>query len=80
LILASEFLKFSHLNLAVFGGHSWATWVYPVLVSLSFGFFSKLLKIGNSKYVFLISLFVFVIIFYFMLNGSLFINFIPFGR
>lgn len=79
LILVSELVKFSHLNLIPFGGVSWAVWFHPVAIGISFGVLSELFKIYKSVYIFLLVTIISIIIFYFIYNGLLFINPLPFG-
>lgn len=79
LILISEVIKFSHLNLIPFGGASWATWIHPLAIGASFGVFSKIFKISKPVYIFLLVTIISIIIFYFIYNGLLFINPLPFG-
>ena len=79
LIIISELIKFSHLNLIPFGGNSWAIWFHPIFVGLSFGIFSKIFKIQKPIPIFLVITIIGVIIFYYIYNGLLFVNPIPFG-
>ncbi|MBI2459200.1 MAG: hypothetical protein HYV53_01445 [Parcubacteria group bacterium] len=79
LILISELIKFSHLNLIPFGGVSWAVWFHPVAMGVSFGILSKLFKINKPIYIFLFVTIISIITFYFIYNGLLFINPLPFG-
>ena len=79
LIFISELIKFSHLNLIPFGGTSWAIWFHPVAMGVSFGILSKLFKINKSVYIFLLVTTISMIVFYYIYNGLLFINPLPFG-
>lgn len=79
LIFISELIKFSHLNLIPFGGASWAVWFHPVAMGVSFGVFSKLFKINKPVYIFLLTTIFSIIVFYFIYNGLLFENPLPFG-
>ena len=79
LILISELIKFSHLNLIPFGGASWAIWFHPLAIGVSFGIFSKVFKISKPIYIFLLATLISIIIFYFIYNGLLFTNPLPFG-
>lgn len=78
LIVISELIKFSHTNLIPFGGNSWAVWFHPIFMGLSFGVFSKLFKIKRPILIFFIITILSIIIFYFVYNGLLFVNPIPF--
>lgn len=79
LIFIFEIINFSHTNLLPFGGSSWALWIQPIAVGISFALFAKLLKIRKILYIFLTALFISFFIFYFIYNGLLFMNPIPFG-
>jgi hypothetical protein len=78
-ITLSELTKFSHVNLIPFGGSSWAAWVNPLAIGISFGLSSKLFKMYKPILVFFIVLIVSIITFYFLFNGLLFVNLAPFG-
>lgn len=44
LIMISELIKFSHLNLLLLGGNSWAIWFHALVFGISFGISSKVFK------------------------------------
>lgn len=79
LILISELIKFSHLNLIPFGGVSWAVWFHPIAIGVSFGVLSKLFKIDKPVYIFLLTTIIGMIAFYFIYSGFLLVNPLPFG-
>lgn len=79
LIVISESIRFSHINLLPFGGDSWAVWFHPFAFGISFGVLSKIFKIKKSIIIFLGTTIISIIIFYFLYNGLLFFNPIPFS-
>lgn len=80
LIIVSEFFKFSHLNLVPFGGRSWALWVFPFSIFLGLFISSFLFKIKNKlKILSLLTIFI-TVVFFFLANGGLFANPVPFSH
>jgi len=79
LIVISEKIRFSHINLAPFGGYSWAVWAYPLLISVGIVLSSIIFKVGNWIKLFLISLVILFAVFFVLTGGLLFSNFLPFG-
>lgn len=75
LIFFSELIGFSHIG---FMSLSWALWFYPLAFIISFGVSGKMFKIKNLKIIIVTISVIFIILFYIIFEGKLFINFIPF--
>ncbi len=78
LLVLSEISKFSHLNLAPFGGKSWAMWAYPVAFCIGFVISFFIFKVNKPKLLLVLAVLIFAV-FIIFLKGSLFVNFLPFG-
>lgn len=78
-IVISEITGLSRLNLIAMGGESWALWIHPLLMSIFFLFFGKVFQIKRYGLLFMVILVAFFILFYFVYNGKLFINPVPFN-
>lgn len=77
LMLASEVTKFSYFNV---GGISWASWSYPIYFLISFLFFYKIFHLPQKVKNIIVILFVILFVwFYYITQGSIFQNPIPFG-
>ena len=78
LIVVSEYIKFSHFNFVPLGGYSWASWSYPIYLSISYLICTKYFQMGLKTLFFVAIL---ALLFFLFLNGEggIFINPIPFG-
>lgn len=80
LIIASELIGFSHMNFVALANPSYASWVYPVYFLISFLIFAKVLRLPNRvKYYVIAASIIFAIWLYFVFEGNMFENPIPFG-
>ncbi len=79
LLIISELIKFSHLNLLPFGGSSWAVWFHPLAIGISFYMSSIISKLGKPMIIFIFITLISAVIFYFLYGGLLFVNPTPFG-
>lgn len=79
LILLSELLRFSHLNLIPLGGPSWAIWFHPLAFIISFNLINIIFKIFRPLKLLLLSFIIFFLLFYIIYSGYLFINPLPFN-
>ena len=80
LTILSDTIGFSRTNFFPFSGPSYASWVYPVYFLISFLVFRRVLDIPKKANYYIIGAFVVLLIWsYFIFEGELFINPIPFG-
>ena len=77
LIVVSEIINLSNINLIPFGGDSWAMWIYPILRTLGMYLSSLILKFKNPLVISLVSLIIFSLLAFAVLGDNIFSNPIP---
>ncbi len=80
LTIVSQLVGFSRENFLPFAGPYYAGWVYPVYFFISFMIFAKVFQLPKiAKYYIIAASVIFAILLYFIFEGQMFDNPIPFG-